>query len=145
MLHEQGRGYGQLARGLGIVSVKRKQYKRLHDLGECWIKPIGLGWWTINTYYCDPRKMYAKATGNDPAVSAATCVTDWRYRTADLFFNCRLFAKLSDDEAEKAFVHELVHIFLDELMHCQDDKGDHLERVATTLADALIWARKAER
>ena len=126
---------------LGLLMAK--QHKRLKALGEKWIRPIGLGWWDIETYYCDTRKQYRLATGHDPLISAATCVTDWRYRTAALYFNCRLWKTLSDAEAEKAFVHELMHIFLDELMHCQDDRQDHLERVATTLANALVWARKA--
>ena len=127
------------------MTKKNACRKRIRYLAERWIRPMGLGWWTINTYYCRRRKEYAKITGNDPAISAATCLTDWRYRTAELYFNCKLMAKLTDAEAEKAFVHELTHIFLDELMHCQDDKDDHLERVATTLADALVWARKAGR
>lgn len=134
-------GVGRDCAVVPLMAAMRKQHKRLRKLGQRWVKPIGLGWWTIHSYYCDTRKGYTKATGQDATCSAAACMTDWRYRTAELYFNCKLLARLSDAEAEKVFVHELMHVFLDELMHCQDDREDHLERVATTLADAMIWAK----
>ena len=121
----------------------KAQHKRIRALGKKWIAPIGLGWWSIETFYCDSAAKYRKATGNDSLVSAATCVTDWRYRTANIYFNCRLWKRMDDADAEYAFVHELMHIFLEELMNCRDDKRDHLERVATSLALAMVWARKA--
>ena len=124
-------------------SAFREQRERIMALAEKWVKPTGGGWWSIELRYCAKRKEYAQATGNDGDTSAATCCTDWRYRTALIHFNCPLWRHLSDDEAEKAFVHELMHIFLDELVRCGDDKQDHLERVCKTLADAFVWGVNA--
>ena len=48
----------------------------------------------------------------------------------------------TDDELEWAFVHELAHVFLNE-MRQEDDAAAHEERCASQLADAFIWLRES--
>lgn len=125
--------------------MKRRAYratrKRINALGEKWIRPLGLKWWTVRLHLYKSRGKYAESTGCDPKTSAAMCETDWRYRRADIHFNGPAWHEMDDDEAEHNFVHELCHIFLGELRTSADDAHDHEERVCQTLADAFVWAR----
>jgi len=124
--------------------VKRKafeaQRQRIQRLEEKWAPPMGLRWWTITHVCYAKRKRYAKETGCDIRTAAA-CAADWRYCSATISFNLPIWATLSDDKAEAYFVHELVHIFLEELESPRADHDDHEERVCTRLAKAFLWVR----
>lgn len=78
--------------------------------------------------------------------SLAHCSTDWRYGTACITWNMPLVREQSDDKLEMAFVHELMHIFVNEMRWTATNDGDsidHEERVTSTLTKAFLWLRDA--
>jgi hypothetical protein len=126
--------------------MKRKAYRkaraRIRRLADKWVGPLGLKWWTIEQCYYDSSDEYAAALDCDATSTVATCVSDWRYRTARISFNLPLWKTLTDAEAEHHYVHELCHLFLAELQHDADDRQAHVERVCQTLADAFLWVKQ---
>lgn len=122
--------------------MKQKQFKRqrrrLRKLAEKWIGPLGLKWWTIEHRYHDDQEAFLKENGD--RVLMFVCA-DWRYRTASIDVNLVLVADRSAAQLEKDYVHELMHILLNEMrMTCvEPDFHEHEERVAQTLADAILW------
>jgi hypothetical protein len=121
-----------------------KQKQRLAELTERWIKPIGLGWYWIDMAYArdDYEPPNNGRGGKDHTL--AHCSTDWRYASACITWNMPLVREQNDDHLEHAFVHELMHIFLNEMRWTasnDDDSIDHEERVASTLTKAFLWLR----
>lgn len=112
----------------------KRQIKRLRKLDKKWIRPIGLGWWRIKTIY-----QRVPFTEGDIGALAKT-ETQWEYLQATITWDMNEVERTSDDYLEYAFVHELCHVFLNE-MHAEGVL--HEERVATSLAHALRWAREA--
>ncbi len=124
----------------------RKIRKRLRALQDKWVRPSGLGWWTIHFYYYKTRKQYEKTTGCDGHGGAAYAHCDWAYREASIYFNLPILRKLTDEAVEHVFVHELMHVLVDELARApKADRQRHLERVCQTLADAMIWSHGVEK
>jgi predicted SprT family Zn-dependent metalloprotease len=80
--------------------------------------------------------------GRDHTV--AHCSSDWRYGHACITWNMSLVREQSDDKLEVVFVHELMHIFVNEMRWTadnSDDSIDHEERVVSTLTKAFPWLR----
>lgn len=118
------------------------QKARIVALQERWVKPIGLGGWRIKTAY--RREAF---TDDRFTKAAMICTAKWQYMEALIEVSCSKIADMGDDELEQAYVHELGHIFLNEMAKgCEKCAADgqasnHEERVATTLALAFIWLR----
>lgn len=127
----------------------RDQKKRIQKLIDKWVRPIGLGWWSLKYHWVrgefDPTEPtpYAPFTGeNNKYVYIMSVSTDYFYQTANLTFYLQTLLEYPDDEeVEKFFVHELMHIFLKPLQSKQ--KAGEEELVATQLANAMIWSREA--
>lgn len=116
--------------------------RRLLALSAKWLKPLGLNWWDIDLAYARDDYEPPGTTARDD--SLAHCKVDWRYGHATITWNMPLVATQSDDQLERAFVHELMHIFLHEMRWARDqteDSLDHEERVATILTKAFLWLR----
>lgn len=139
-----------------VVSIDREYElvrRRVRLIADRWVKPIGLGWWTVHLCFArHPSDM--PRTGNPEAQDPReTCVMSthvtWQYREATITVNAEAAHEADDDALEKYFVHELVHIFLNEMREIAKDDGfadhwiDHEESVCTALAQALVWARAA--
>jgi hypothetical protein len=125
-----------------------KQKARLIALSEAWIHPIGLGWWRVNLSYDRTGEDFfasVEKAGNFRSQSVARCFADWKYGIATILWNMPELPDLDDDELEHTFVHELMHIFLNEVRGEGADWMDHEERVATTLEKAFIWVRDRAR
>lgn len=123
-----------------------RQKQRIHDLAERWVKPIGLGWYWIDMAFArdDYEPPNDGRGGKDHTI--AHCSTDWRYGTACITWNMPLVLDEPDDKLEMIFVHELMHIFVNEMRWTatnDTDSIDHEERVTTTLAKAFLWLRDA--
>lgn len=105
--------------------------KRVNALAKKWVKPLGLGYWTTHLNFLVE---IVRDGGNAVGM---TCDADWRYQEATITVNVRAVKDLTDSELESCFVHELMHIFLNEMR-----EGDikHEERVATQLQKAFLWA-----
>ena len=115
---------------------------RIGTLIDRWVKTLGLGWWTIAFEY--ERESAEFHVDDEPRPkTAACCVADWKYIHATITFNMRRCFPLNDDELERIFVHELMHVFLHETREGRTEDGWlHEERVASTLAQAFIWIRE---
>lgn len=118
------------------------QKQRLRDLSHKWVEALGLGWWNIQLEYA--RDNYEPAEGNTRNGELARCKTDWRYGHACITWNMLVLPGIDDEELELAFLHELMHIFLNEMRWARtndSDSLDHEERVASTLTKAFLWFR----
>lgn len=124
-----------------------EQKKRIKGLIKKWIRPLGLGWWEL-TY------LYTRGVHNDEEPTtyrpfngkngAFTCImqvtTDYYYKTATMEFFLETCMNYNDEQIERYFVHECMHIFLKSMSTKQ--KADEEELVATHLASAFIWVRE---
>lgn len=111
-----------------------KQRRRIRALIRKWVKPLGLGWWTVNFEFS--REPIASNNAGESV--AANCHALWPYKTALIKFYMPDLSDLSDEDLERVFVHELMHIFLAE---AREDDLHHEERVASDLANAFLWIR----
>jgi hypothetical protein len=113
---------------------------KLETILRRWVKPIGLGWWDIEGHY--HRDDYPYPGEEAGRTSLAICRPNWSYMEADILFNMPALNGKSDKDLEHIVVHELMHIFLNE-MH--ESGVEHEERVATTLENAFLWLQRAFR
>lgn len=125
------------------------QMTRLRKLADKWVKPIGLGWWRVEAEYERDSGNY-HVDGEPSPNGVANIKADWRYMHATITFNMLRVAEQDDEHLEWIYVHELMHIFLNEtrdlkgdgqLTTVRDDWLNHEERIASTLAHAFIWIR----
>ncbi|MGI6207108.1 MAG: hypothetical protein ACOYEW_02745 [Anaerolineae bacterium] len=114
------------------------QRQRVERLARTWITALGLGYWNIrHAYYGEEnRDRFSRHEGE----ALMTVQPDWRYLTATIDINLELVSQISDPELEMHYVHELAHVFLDEM---REQDPAHEERVATMLARAFIWLRNS--
>ncbi len=121
------------------------QKDRIEALREKWVKPLGLGWWRIVIDYVRqgwPRTEEQEATSSYPIME---CAVRWEYLQAMIKVNVPELVDMDDDRLEECFVHELCHIFVNELREVSPDHDGwikHEERVVTHLAHAFLWLRK---
>lgn len=106
----------------------KRQIARVKALRKKWSSPLRLFEWDITWKYVDGDLVVNGALAADAVASAEV---DWRYRYATIQWNLRLVADQSDDELERVFVHEVMHLVVNEMR--QDDLH-HEERVCQTLA-----------
>ncbi len=118
------------------------QRQRLVALSEKWINPLGLGWWDITLAYERDEYTAPGTTARDD--SLAYCSASWRYGHAMIHWNMPNVAEQTDAILERAFLHEMMHIYLNEMRWTagnDSDSLDHEERVASTLTKAFLWLR----
>lgn len=117
------------------------QKERLRVLRERWHDALGLKWWDITHEYERDSGRFELDTGAQASRALAVCEGDWRYLKATVTWNMRFLPDTTDDYLERAYVHEMMHIFLLETR--LEDAAHHAaeERVAETLARAFIWVR----
>lgn len=112
-----------------------RQKERIQALREKWVGPLGLKWWCTNWKYDRGDIADSDGYGNYPV---AHCRADWRYLEATIEWSLPRVVNLSDQELENVLVHELMHIFVNEM---REGKLKHEERVCETLARAFVWLR----
>lgn len=119
------------------------QKARIEGFLTRWLKPLGLGYWYIRCIYYRDSGEYQECAGEGSSSNALAEVdVDWQYCQARIAFNVFRFATVDDAEAEYAVVHELMHVFLNEM---REDGINHEERVATMLAKGILWADAIHR
>lgn len=116
------------------MSKKKKQRKLIRDSLSWWRDMLGLGYFNIDIYFTD----YFQSSGR----VAARTVCDWRYQEAEITFSLSEIKDLDKESIDRVIVHELMHIFLDEM---SSDSIDHEERVATQLQKAFMWVKGADK
>ncbi len=116
---------------------KIKEYAR--ERFSWWVRWLGLGYGDISLEFVE----YISDAGSsyiDTDV-AGECHTDWRYQETHIYFAMNRLRKLSKKMIEKVVVHELMHVFLNEM---REEGIDHEERVATSLQKAFLWIRDSK-
>lgn len=120
------------------------QKKRVKKYLDKWIASIGLGWWKINIEWETVR-----SEEDDRGSCAAEARTTWEYREATIVFYLEVVAGESDEELEYIVLHELMHVFVNEMREWQCATAEtvyeavrHEERVCTDLAKAFLWASR---
>ncbi len=116
--------------------MKTDKEKLFSKLIHKWCKKTWLGWWKIEVVYYSANEFLNKE--NDAGIfTVAVCHSNWQYMDAKINVNSDVLEGLSESEIEFAAVHELMHIFLNEM---REDGIEHEERVATILARSFILA-----
>ena len=117
------------------------QRARIEPLIERWVKPLGLNWWRLEFVYVRDE---FEVDGKPAPSTMASCRANWRYLNATIEWNMpRVLNEDDDATIERAFVHELTHVLINEMREHDDDWLDHEERVASTLTMAFIWLRES--
>jgi len=107
--------------------------KLINKYLKWWIHWTGLGFHTINTVFVD---FWEGGLDAD-----AICESHWEYLEHTITFNITHLQSQSDESIEATVVHELMHIFLNEM---REEGIEHEERVASTLQKAFVWVRGAK-
>ena len=113
------------------------QKVRIKALIEKWHAPVGLRWWTVTHQYVVAAEDMPEDAGTEVLAKATV---RWQYLRAEIVWNMRNVEDCDDDYLEKAFVHECMHVLLNEMRSHTDDLL-HEERVASSLANAFLWTR----
>lgn len=119
------------------------QVKRIAALHETWARPIGLSWWRIDYVYERAGIQQNDAQRQSGMLNIFEVTSDWRYMNAKIWCNMPAILDLPDDRLEQCFVHELMHIMVNEMV-VPDQSPEalaHEERVCQTLANGFIWMR----
>jgi hypothetical protein len=114
-----------------------KHYARVLAYIDKWLVPLGLGWYSFEVLGYEKEKEFRKGNGG---VVAMRIWCDWRYMTASLSINVPAIRRMTDDELERAVVHELIHIIVNEM---REGGIDHEERTVSWLTKAFFWVRNA--
>lgn len=127
-----------------------EQVQRLTKISAEWVRALGLGWWRIDLTYDRTGGDFADSEvreGSFVKGTTARCYADWQYGIATIVWNMPTLSRLNDDELERVFLHELMHIFLCEMREGanQSKQRPHEERTASTLQKAFIWIRDRAR
>ncbi len=118
------------------------QKARVMALSDRWLTLLGLYYWEVT--HCWHRGVIDDCEEITPT-ALARCWVKWEYLTASIHWNLVEVEAHTDAQLETIFVHECVHVILNELRHETDDWLLHEERVAQMLAKAFIWVRNSER
>jgi hypothetical protein len=105
--------------------------KKIHAIATRWIQRTGLGYQRIDIGY---KKTF---DGTEHEGCVGYCNTNWKYMTSYVVFNYKELEELDPKRFEEVVVHELMHIFLNEM---REEGIDHEEHVATMLQKAFMWA-----
>ena len=111
--------------------MNRKQIKKLcKKYYEWWSQWLGLRWWRTSLIFVE--------TWNSDMDAIAICDCKWQYMEAVVTVNLNMIADCNEEEIERVIVHELMHVFLNEM---RESGIKHEERVAETLCKAFMWVR----
>jgi hypothetical protein len=117
--------------------MNTKQVKKLiRKYFKWWVKWTGLGYWDIVAIFSnetEPR--------DNGYLSIGHCDCEWKYQTATITFHPKDMRHLTEKQIEEAVVHELMHVFLNEM---REGEIHHEERCATALQKAFLWVRGAD-
>lgn len=108
--------------------------ERLAALAEKWFPILFHSGWDLSSECVSTHKM--RELNADDAMG--TCVTEWKYLRARLYWDRDHVEAASAAYLETSFVHECLHALLDEVTAQPDTDRSHEERVATELADAFM-------
>lgn len=124
-----------------FIKCKQEDYelqrKRVINLADKWIKPLGLGYWNIEF---DGHDSSRKSRNHDGSLTVFDCHVMPEYLSVTIEFFAPTLINISDEQLEIYFLHELMHIFMAEIQHECDDLNWHVEQICTRLAKGISWA-----
>ena len=109
--------------------------KLINKYAKWWVGNTGLGYHRIVPKFVDHWE--------GGLTCDALCSAHWEYLDHEITFNLTNMNIMSDEEIEITVVHELMHIFLNE-MQSDDVDTKHEERVASMLQKAFMWVKGAK-
>lgn len=121
-----------------MTKAFKRERERIRRVAAHWQPVLGLEEWDLTTAYVDGQLLVDGALNPD---AAATASTRWEYRTATIQFNLEKTAQLSYRELEEVYIHEAMHLLLNELRE-EDHDLKHEEHAATTLTNILLRLTK---
>lgn len=111
--------------------------ERIAELAKTWTQRLGLGWWRVDFIFRDDPQTILDNFGNDrDEITLARTYVSWMYAQAKVDINLPAWSELDDEEKERAIVHELIHILVNEM---REGELHHEERVVTGLTKAIFW------
>ena len=117
--------------------VFNRQKERIRKLALKWLNTLGLRHWNIDLRY------YAEIVESGPESANrslfAECFASWKYMDVQVRFNLACAIDMSDEQLERLFIHELMHVLLSEMHQDEPKAQEHEERTATVLANAFMW------
>lgn len=117
----------------------KHERRRIRKVAKKWYRTLGLDEWRLTTKYTDGSLIVADVL--EPETVAFT-VARWQYRTATIEFNLKQTAELNDSDLEEVYLHEAMHILLNEMREFEPGKCEPEERTASTLSFVLMRLRK---
>lgn len=117
----------------------KAERKRIRGIAKKWRLPLGLDEWRLTTEFVDGALIVDDELRPDVAGCANV---KWEYRQATLKFNLQQTARFDDDELEEMYVHEAMHILLNEMREYEPGRMGCEERVASSLSFAFMRLRK---
>lgn len=114
---------------------------RLIALRDRWQSVIMPGGWTITHCFMGDSNDMIDHKGKSVPKALALCAARWEYMEATIQWNMPRLADHDDESLERTFIHELMHVFLNETRE-EPFQLRHEERVATELALAFYWLRE---
>lgn len=124
---------------------------RVDAISNRWFDCLGLRWWRISIEYSREPLIPQDSMGGSWETIARTSVK-WEYLDAVITINMPAIVDMDDDRLEHVFVHECVHVLVNEMRmwgteRLSEEKSEeaikHEERVVCALTCALLWTRKA--
>jgi hypothetical protein len=118
--------------------MKEKKIKKIiEEKSRWWIHYLGLGFWEVHLLFSNVIRedRWGFTTHADTSV-------DWKYLKFTVTFYLKTLTNLTKDDLENMVVHELMHVFLNEM---RESGIDHEERVASSLQKAFSWVEAAIR
>ncbi|MFA6046656.1 MAG: hypothetical protein WC718_16850 [Phycisphaerales bacterium] len=114
------------------------QKARVQKLIDKWLLPLGLKYWNVTVDF--DRTEYVGRDDDEAAnwKQVAKCAVRWQYFQAHMTWRLLVTKDASDEELERYFLHECMHVFLHEMRE-DDPELAHEERVASMLANAFWW------
>jgi len=118
-----------------------RQKRRVNDLHEKWVGPLGLGWWVWE------YEWYRNQIDNHPDALFNIQVR-FEYHDVTLQVSLGHVKQQSDLDLERSFVHELGHCFTlplrDAASQGVNQEGMRFleEHQATEISSSLLWLRE---
>lgn len=124
-------------------AVAEQQKARWLALSEEWLGPLMLKYWNI-TYHWFEEPLDKRPPAERIGPTGSICETkdgipahvfvQWDYMCADVEVDLRILSNMTEQEVERLFLHEMLHIILGglSLMRTNKEAYKHLEEAAAT-------------
>lgn len=109
----------------------KRQRRRIRALLKKWRFVLTLDEWDITNNFVDGPIV---VDGEVSSEAVASAKVRWEYRRATLSWNTQEVAKLNDADLEEVFLHESMHVLLNEMREVVAGNIKAEERSATTFA-----------